>query len=54
MKGTGLAPFLQRLGAEEQARFLADYGAAIAEAYPPTANGTVLLPFPRLFIVAER
>ena len=35
---------------KEQA-FLAQYAEAIAAAYPPLADGRVLLPFPRLFIV---
>jgi trans-aconitate 2-methyltransferase len=30
------------------------YEAAIARAYPAEADGTVLLPFPRLFMVAKR
>lgn len=54
LKGTGLRPFLAPLGAEEQADFLAAYQAAVAAAYPALPDGTVLLPFPRLFIVATR
>jgi trans-aconitate 2-methyltransferase len=53
-KGSALRPFLAPLDADEQARFLAGYRDAIALAYPPQAQGKVLLPFPRLFIVATR
>jgi trans-aconitate 2-methyltransferase len=53
-KGSALRPFLAPLDADEQAQFLARYGEALAPAYPPQADGKVLLPFPRLFIVATR
>jgi trans-aconitate 2-methyltransferase len=39
---------------DERAAFLARYTRALRQAYPPLADGTVLLPFPRLFIVAVR
>jgi trans-aconitate 2-methyltransferase len=54
VKGAGLRPFLARLLPEETGPFLDLYRAAVAEAYPPLAGGTILLPFPRLFIVATR
>lgn len=54
LKGTGLRPFLDPLDGEERATFLHDYQAAVAKAYPPLADGAVLLPFPRLFFVAVR
>lgn len=53
-KGSALLPYLEKLDADERSAFLAAYQAAIAEAYPALADGTVLLPFPRLFIVARR
>jgi trans-aconitate 2-methyltransferase len=54
LKGTGLRPFLDPLEESEREAFLARYEQAIAKAYPAEADGTVLLPFPRLFVVATR
>ncbi|SDS54069.1 trans-aconitate 2-methyltransferase [Pseudomonas granadensis] len=53
-KGSGLIPFLSPLTEEERAQYLQQYLAAVEEAYPALADGSVLLPFPRLFIVATR
>lgn len=53
-KGSGLRPFLAPLDAAEQADYQARYEAALAKVFPPMADGTVLLPFPRVFIVATR
>jgi trans-aconitate 2-methyltransferase len=53
-KGSALRPYLQKLDAGEQAAFLEAYFKAISTAYPALADGTVLLPFPRLFVVAIR
>lgn len=53
-KGSALRPYLQPLNDAEKAAFLQAYLAAISEAYPALEDGTVLLPFPRLFVVASR
>jgi trans-aconitate 2-methyltransferase len=54
LRGTGLAPFLARLGDDEKQQFLARYRARLAQAFPPRRDGRVLLPYPRLFLVADR
>lgn len=53
-KGSGLLPFLAPLDADGKAAFLSRYRQVLADAYPVQPNGAVLLPFPRLFIVATR
>lgn len=53
-KGSALRPYLALLDAEEQRAFLVEYRQGVAAAYPLLADGTVLLPFPRLFVVAMR
>jgi len=54
LKGSGLIPFLKPLSKEEQAAYLLAYREELAKTYKPLADGTVILPFPRLFIVATR
>ncbi len=54
VEATGLRPFLDRLDAPGRAAFLARYRERIAQAYPPRVDRRVLLPFPRLHIVAQR
>lgn len=53
-KGSGLRPFLAPLDEAERAEYLRRYEAKVAAAMPALADGTVLLPFPRVFIVATR
>lgn len=54
LKSTGLKTFTDPLDEDEKKAFLARYLDKIRQAYPPAANGKVLLRFPRLFIVAKR
>ena len=53
-KGSALRPFLAPLDEVERRDFLASYREVIAPAYPQRRDGSVLLPFPRLFFVATR
>ncbi|MGN8198587.1 trans-aconitate 2-methyltransferase [Salinisphaera sp. RV14] len=50
-KGSALRPYLDRLSAADEPAFLAAYREALDGAYPILADGAVLLPFPRLFIL---
>jgi trans-aconitate 2-methyltransferase len=53
-KGSGLRPYLAPLDDAERSAYLERYTSAIAQAYPALPDGSVLLPFPRLFLVAIR
>ncbi|SEM37456.1 trans-aconitate 2-methyltransferase [Pseudomonas sp. ok272] len=53
-KGSGLRPFLEPLDEAQKAQYLAQYLDAIEPYFPVLADGSVLLPFPRVFIVATR
>jgi trans-aconitate 2-methyltransferase len=53
-KGSGLRPYIESLTEVERSAYLERYTAAIASAYPAIADGSVLLPFPRLFMTAIR
>ena len=52
--GSALQPFLERLTDFERCDFLDRYREGLAEAYPPQSDGAVLVPYPRLFMVAVR
>lgn len=53
-EASALRPYLAPLDTEERQAFLADYRRGLAAAYPLLPDGTALLPFPRLFLVATR
>ncbi|GAB4096057.1 methyltransferase domain-containing protein [Brachybacterium horti] len=53
VKGTGARPTLLALPEDLRARFEAELGARLREAYPETGTG-VVLPFRRVFAVARR
>ncbi|MFT5540663.1 MAG: trans-aconitate 2-methyltransferase [Alphaproteobacteria bacterium] len=53
-KGSGAAPLLAALEPGERRDFLKRYADAMGDAYPMRKDGTTLLPFRRLFIVAIR
>ncbi|KFZ12989.1 hypothetical protein V501_03943 [Pseudogymnoascus sp. VKM F-4519 (FW-2642)] len=54
LKGTGLRPFVNPLSLDESEGFLTEYLKEIKTLYPVSSDGTVLLRFPRLFMVAVR
>ncbi|MBU3973481.1 MAG: methyltransferase domain-containing protein [Alphaproteobacteria bacterium] len=55
MKGTALRPVLAALeDPAMRAAFLSALGARLGEAFPRRPDGVTLLPFPRLFLVAQR
>ena len=54
VRSTGLKPFVDRLPADLQASYLAEYERRVNLAYPVRADGKRLLAFPRMFIVAVK
>lgn len=53
-KGSSLRTFLAPLDPAEREDYLAQYQAQVSEILPAMPDGSVLLPFPRLFMVATR
>jgi trans-aconitate 2-methyltransferase len=53
-KGSALRPFLDPLDDKEKQAYLARYTELVTKSHPALADGSVLLPFPRLFMVATR
>ncbi|KAE8372184.1 S-adenosyl-L-methionine-dependent methyltransferase [Aspergillus bertholletiae] len=54
VKGTGLRPYVDPLSPQEQEAFLREYLKRLESAYPKLVDGRVLLPYPRLFVIAVR
>ena len=54
VSGTGARPTLQALPDDLRRRFEAEFKRRLAAAYPVRSDGTVLLPFRRVFAVAQR
>ncbi|MBW9333144.1 methyltransferase domain-containing protein [Herbaspirillum sp. RU 5E] len=51
--GSSLRPYLEKLEGERLQAFRTDYACRMRQAYPPRADGSTLLPFQRMFIVAS-
>jgi trans-aconitate 2-methyltransferase len=52
-KGTALRPYLDALEEPDRGNFLAAYAMRIAAAYPKQPDGRTLLPFRRIFFIAQ-
>ena len=53
-RGSALGPLLAALSPDEARELYDEYGARMRAAYPRRPDGTTLLPFRRIFIVAVR
>jgi trans-aconitate 2-methyltransferase len=54
LRGTGLRPYLDALAPEEQQQLKRECLARFQQLFATRADGKVLLPYPRIFIVAAR
>jgi trans-aconitate 2-methyltransferase len=54
VRGTGLRPVLDALSDQEVTEFCTEYANALAAAYPPREDGTVLFGFRRIFAVGHK
>ncbi|KAL2204853.1 S-adenosyl-L-methionine-dependent methyltransferase [Sarocladium strictum] len=54
VKGTGLRPYIDPLSESEREAFIESYLGKLKEGYTAQKDGKVLLPFPRLFVVATK
>jgi trans-aconitate 2-methyltransferase len=53
VKGTALRPFLEPLSQDQRAAFTSRYRAALERAYEPQADGRIIFPFRRLFLICR-
>lgn len=53
-KGSGLAPYLDKLNADEKQEFLAELKVLCKQNYPERKNGNIILKMPRMFFVAKK
>ena len=53
-KGSFLRPILDALDEDEREAFLAEYTSRVSPHYPRRSDGTTVVPFRRLFIIATR
>jgi len=51
--GSSLRPYLEKLEGDQLQAFRTEYARRMQQAYPPSADGSTLLPFQRMFIVAS-
>ncbi|MGC6388975.1 trans-aconitate 2-methyltransferase [Ewingella sp. S1.OA.A_B6] len=54
LSATGLRPFLAPLDGDQQDVFLAQYRQELEQVYLPRADRSVMLAFPRLFMIARK
>jgi trans-aconitate 2-methyltransferase len=54
LRGSALTPFTAHLAPPLAEAFVADYAARIERAYPRRADGHVLFPFSRIFMIVQR
>jgi trans-aconitate 2-methyltransferase len=53
-KGSALRPYLEPLPDDQKKAYLAEYISRLKTHFPVQADGKVILPFPRLFILAVK
>ena len=54
LSGTALRPAFKHLAERDSSQLLSNFATAVAKQYPRRSDGTVLLPYKRLFLVAYK